>query len=223
MVSKLNRGKGVVLDYMGHADVTLALIDIDPLYDYGWNVNDAGDMLIREVDGRLVLEGWLSLHGVWRRGVGTCAARQPEPEKELIGDLLRNCAMRFGVATSLWSKAERHDAAQAADPAPRASEPVNWRAFGYTGPDEFHERHDAFIHAAAMLPEGDDRDALRARYREVRDAAKGNPIHVDDLTLLEERLAALLEVPAGDCASSPADEWTVDPPVPLDDPGEVAA
>ena len=37
--------------------------------------------------------------------VGTCEARKADPEKELIGDLLRNAGLRFGIGTKLWSKA----------------------------------------------------------------------------------------------------------------------
>lgn len=111
-VSKLNRGKGLVLDYMGHADVTLALLAIDPAFEYGW-VEDQhnGTMAIEETKDLYVLNGWLTLHGVTRKGVGTCEKRKQEYHKELIGDLLRNCAMRFGVATSLWSRAEAVEAA----------------------------------------------------------------------------------------------------------------
>lgn len=111
-VSKLNRGKGLVLDYMGHADVTLALITIDPAFEYGW-VEDQhnGIMAIEETKDLYVLNGWLTLNGVTRKGVGTCEKRKQEYHKELIGDLLRNCAMRFGVGTKLWSRAEAVEAA----------------------------------------------------------------------------------------------------------------
>ena len=117
-VSKLNRGKGLVIDYVGHADVTLMLLAIDPAFEYGW-VEDQhnGIMAIEETKDLYVLNGWLTLHGVTRKGVGTCEKRKQEYHKELIGDLLRNCAMRFGVATSLWSRAEAVEAAVESPPA----------------------------------------------------------------------------------------------------------
>lgn len=108
MLAQIPKGN-VKLDYMGHADCTLALIDIDPTFSYGWVTNEKGLMAIEIRGDRLIIEGWLVLHGVRREGVGTCAKSKGEPEKELIGDLLRNCAMRFGVATALWSKADRHE------------------------------------------------------------------------------------------------------------------
>jgi hypothetical protein len=39
-------------------------------------------------------------------GVGSCKADKDDAAKELIGDALRNAAMRFGIAINLWSKAD---------------------------------------------------------------------------------------------------------------------
>jgi hypothetical protein len=55
--------------------------------------------------------GWLVVHGTRRLCVGTCEASKGDPEKELIGDLLRNGAMRFGIGTRLWSKSDSADPA----------------------------------------------------------------------------------------------------------------
>lgn len=112
------------LDYEGHADITLDLIEIDPRHTYGWATDGAGSPVVVQRNGTLELHGWLELHGVTRAGVGTCEPKA-DAMKELIGDLLRNCAMRFGVATRLWSKADRlghaYDAGQTAtSPARRA-------------------------------------------------------------------------------------------------------
>lgn len=101
------------LDYMGHADLTLALIDIDP--DWNWEpaaIDPAsGGPAIQQQGGRLVMWAKLTLAGKTILGVGTCGSGQGDPEKELIGDFLRNAAMRFGVATKLWSKADTADPA----------------------------------------------------------------------------------------------------------------
>jgi hypothetical protein len=111
MVSTLNRGKGVTLDYLGHAETTLALIDIDPAWSWEpmWWDRESGGPLIKKQGNRLVMWGWLTVCGKRLPCVGTCEDRKMEPEKELIGDLLRNGAMRFGIATRLWSKAEGLD------------------------------------------------------------------------------------------------------------------
>lgn len=109
------------LDYMGHADVTLALIGSDPLWTWepiAWTAE--GLPHIRQIGDRFVLWGRLTVHGVSRLAVGTCSTDKSDPEKELIGDLLRNGAMRFGIGTSLWSKAEGDDELPAKQPEPKA-------------------------------------------------------------------------------------------------------
>lgn len=111
----------VHIDYMGHADVTLALLDVDP--EWTWEpaaMNESGPVITKE-SNRLVMWGYLSVLGLRRLCVGTCGATQPDAEKELIGDLLRNGAMRFGIGTNLWSKSEASELAGHDDgPASRA-------------------------------------------------------------------------------------------------------
>ena len=112
---------GANLSYMGHAEVTLALIDVDPLWTWeplGYADNGAPSITIE--GNRLVMWARLTVLGKSIIGVGTCEARKGDPEKELIGDFLRNAAMRFGIGTKLWSKATDADPAGRSDPAPQA-------------------------------------------------------------------------------------------------------
>lgn len=94
---------GVKLDYVGHANVTRALLECDP----GWTwepvaLNDDG-LPAYDKSGGLWIR--LTVCGVTRLGYGD----GPDP-KQRISDALRNAAMRFGVALSLWSKEEfTHD------------------------------------------------------------------------------------------------------------------
>jgi hypothetical protein len=100
----------VHLDYMGHASVTRALIEIDP--EWSWEpiaFNDAGEPVVTLAGSHLRMWGRLTLLGKTLICVGTCDANKPEPEKELIGDLLRNGAMRFGIGLALWAKDEWND------------------------------------------------------------------------------------------------------------------
>lgn len=104
-ISKLPKG-GTTLDYVGHAEITLALLDVDPLWTWeptGYD-DETGGPKIHKQGNRLVMWGWLEVAGHRRLCVGTCEERKGDPEKELIGDLLRNGAMRFGIGTKLWSK-----------------------------------------------------------------------------------------------------------------------
>lgn len=114
----------VHLDYMGHADVTLALIDVDPLWTLEPVTNGNGCPIITTIDRRLVMWCRLTVLGVTRWCVGTCDPAKPEPEKELIGDALRNGAMRFGIGTALWSKVERHEHSE---PEPEPEHPLAGR------------------------------------------------------------------------------------------------
>lgn len=108
----------VHLDYMGHAEVTDALTSSDPCWSWApMALDDKGlpaVIAIRD-DAQNVksLTMWITLtvHGHSRPGVGTCDWKGADTYKELIGDAIRNAAMRFGVGLSLWSKAEGVDRA----------------------------------------------------------------------------------------------------------------
>jgi hypothetical protein len=98
---------GANLLYMGHAEVTLALIDADPLWTWEPAAIDpaTGGPVIVKDGARFVMWGRLIVCGKSIMCVGTCEARKSDPEKELVGDMIRNGAMRFGIGTKLWSKA----------------------------------------------------------------------------------------------------------------------
>ena len=106
----------VHLDYMGHADVTEALIDADPFWNWrpaAIDHNTGGPVIVREK--MATMWGYLTVLGVERMCVGTADGGKEEYAKELIGDLLRNGAMRFGIGLRLWSKADHLDATGDAD------------------------------------------------------------------------------------------------------------
>lgn len=115
-IDKLEKG-GVILDYVGHAEVTERLNDVDPEWTWDFvGVSDDGGPLVRvSADGK-VHELWITMTvgGVTRPAVGTAKAEawSGEIAKELISDGLRNGAMRFGVALNLWKK---HDSVPAHD------------------------------------------------------------------------------------------------------------
>lgn len=107
------------LDYMGHAEVTRALIEIDPLWSWepvAWS--DHGEPLVSVRGNTARMWGRLTVLGKTLPGCGSCDAGKADVEKELIGDFLRNAAMRFGIGLSLWSKSEWEDAH--VDPVPLA-------------------------------------------------------------------------------------------------------
>ena len=103
IVGKLPKG-GIQLDFVGHADITRILIEIDPMWTWepcGW-VN--GRPHIHIENGTATMWGHLYVHGKPMLGVGSVRADKPELDKELVGDFLRNASMRFGISLSLWAK-----------------------------------------------------------------------------------------------------------------------
>lgn len=96
----------VHLDYMGHADVTVALIDVDPGWEWEPLAYDGGVPLIEVANGMATMWIKLTVLGKTRIGVGSCESNKADLLKELYGDALRNAAMRFGIGVKLWSKTD---------------------------------------------------------------------------------------------------------------------
>lgn len=103
---------GITLEYVGHGAVTSRLLDVDP--EWTWepvSYDEQGQpALVRDDDGNPIgLWIKLTVLGVSRLGFGSCPGSQFEAEKVLIGDAIRNAAMRFGVALDLWVKGHAED------------------------------------------------------------------------------------------------------------------
>jgi hypothetical protein len=97
-IGKLPKG-GTQLDYVGHAAVTDRLLAVDP--EWSWEPFAVNDRGLPALDGSNNLWIRLTVCGVTRIGVG-----DGKSAKEVIGDAIRNAAMRFGVALDLWGKEE---------------------------------------------------------------------------------------------------------------------
>lgn len=96
----------IYLDYVGHAEVTNRLLEVDPL----WNWEPVGftpeGLPAIDRDGGLWIR--LTVLGVSRIGYGHDDGRHgPDSVKKAVSDAIRNAAMRFGVALDLWSKSDR--------------------------------------------------------------------------------------------------------------------
>ena len=187
---------GANLLYMGHAEVTLALLEADPLWTWEPLAYDATGLPMVDVQGnRLTMWGWLTVCGLRRMCVGTCEARKGDPEKELIGDLLRNGAMRFGIGTKLWSKAVD------ADPAVSRGGGFDRRSQGHTAPAA--DPVEAPTYAAGVLALFDRVKATKGTptadvLREFA-AEAGRPLTVKALDaddVYREQIAAILDAHA---------------------------
>lgn len=88
------------LSYVGHAGVTDRLNDCDPTWNWTPVAFDQQGLPLI-ANGGLWIN--LTIYGVTRLGFGDAPGKR-DATKELIGDAIRNGAMRFGVGTYLWSK-----------------------------------------------------------------------------------------------------------------------
>jgi hypothetical protein len=90
------------LDYVGHANCTDRLLEVDPCWDWEPLAYTADGLPLFDRVGGLWIK--LTVLGVTRIGYGD--GKNP---KEIIGDAIRNAAMRFGVALDLWAKINLHE------------------------------------------------------------------------------------------------------------------
>ena len=98
------------LDYVGHAALTDRLLDADPAWFWDPLATTEIGLPAFDQSGGLWIK--LTVLGTSRLGYGHAASKpNADPgsrEKEVIGDALRNAAMRFGAALDLWHKGDLH-------------------------------------------------------------------------------------------------------------------
>ena len=99
----------VHLDYVGHAALTDRLLDTDPHWYWEPMATHEGLPAFDHSGGLWIR---LTVCGMTRLGYGHAAPKPGQDpgarEKEVIGDALRNAAMRFGAALDLWHKGDLH-------------------------------------------------------------------------------------------------------------------
>jgi hypothetical protein len=116
----------VQLDFVGHADITRILIEIDPswrLVPIAW---ENGRPACNIVNDMATMWFELTLLGTSRLAIGTAKANAFDLDKQLYGDALRNGAMRFGISLNLWTKNEWEDLDHNPAPSkPRSTAPAS--------------------------------------------------------------------------------------------------
>ncbi|WP_203309798.1 hypothetical protein [Sphingomonas beigongshangi] len=94
------------LDYVGHAALTDRLLDADPAWSWEPLATNEG-LPALDRNGGLWIK--LTVCGITRLGYGSADGKSGgDAVKEIIGDALRNAAMRFGAALDLWHKGDLH-------------------------------------------------------------------------------------------------------------------
>ena len=97
----------VHLDYVGHAALTDRLLECDPAWN--WEPLAFNEQGLPMIDGNGGMWIRLTVCGQSRLGYGSADGKNGgDAVKELIGDALRNAAMRFGAALDLWHKGDLH-------------------------------------------------------------------------------------------------------------------
>lgn len=125
--------KIIHLDYVGHAALTDRLLDCDPHWTWEPMAFKDGLPAFDETGGLWIR---LTVCGHSRIGYGHAAGSSYKDigarEKEVIGDALRNAAMRFGAALELWHKGELHkDEDEPTPPTPSPPEKPVWDGSKY--------------------------------------------------------------------------------------------
>lgn len=178
------------LDYVGHGAVTHRLLEVDA--EWNWEplgADPAGMPAFVESRAGNPIGLWIKLTvgGVTRLGFGSCPDDQKDPEKVLIGDALRNAAMRFGVALDLWVKGHAEDderstaTAVRSGPARRTEPGPDER--GLSAKDVGILSASVFAEAAAEAPEGQRTKVHeRLRHSVVHAATKGRTASLGDCT-----------------------------------------
>jgi len=104
-----HKPNAIHLDYLGHSDTCLIIARADPFWEWRpkGGFDDGGVPLFIRGGNGYPFQMWIDLEilGFVRPGIGTVEQGKGDPEKELIGDAIRNAAMRFGIGADLWSKA----------------------------------------------------------------------------------------------------------------------
>jgi hypothetical protein len=99
--------KVIHLDYVGHAALTDRLLDADPAWTWEPLAMTPEGLPVMDPFGGMWIK--LTVCGVTRLGYGDAQGKEGgNAIKEVIGDALRNAAMRFGAALDLWHKGDLH-------------------------------------------------------------------------------------------------------------------
>lgn len=95
----------ICLKYIGHAEATNRLLNVDPFWD--WEPLALDQVGLPQYDGNRGMWIRLTVCGVTRIGYGDATGKDgANAVKEIIGDAIRNAGMRFGMALNLWTSSD---------------------------------------------------------------------------------------------------------------------
>ena len=112
---KMPNGGHIDLRYVGHAEATNRLLNVDPFWD--WEPLTVDERGLPRVDGYDGLWIRLTVCGMSRLGYGHADGKTGgNAVKEVIGDAIRNAGMRFGMALDLWTTSDLEIIENGGDP-----------------------------------------------------------------------------------------------------------
>ncbi|MBJ6623565.1 hypothetical protein AB0R01_30355 [Streptomyces rochei] len=103
--SRMPDGGHIDLRFVGHAEATNRLLNVDPFWD--WEPLTVDERGLPTLDGYRGLWIRLTVCGMTRLGYGHAGDKTGgDAIKEIIGDAIRNAGMRFGMALDLWTSSD---------------------------------------------------------------------------------------------------------------------
>jgi hypothetical protein len=112
---KMPNGGHIDLAYVGHAEATNRLLNVDPFWD--WEPLTVDERGLPQSDGYKGMWIRLTVCGMTRLGYGHAGDKTGgDAVKEVIGDAIRNAGMRFGMALDLWTSSDLEIIESGADP-----------------------------------------------------------------------------------------------------------
>lgn len=170
----------VHLDYVGHAALTDRLLECDPAWNWEPVAHAENGTPAIDANGGMWIR--LTVCGVTRLGYGHPDGKKGgDAIKEVIGDALRNAAMRFGAALDLWHKGDLHgddDPEPQKEPEPPKAAPEQRRD---TGPTAAQIAAQSLTNAASL-------DQLIAIWRDIPRSVQGEALVIK---AKDDRKAAL--------------------------------
>ncbi|MEV5915808.1 hypothetical protein AB0M00_43865 [Streptomyces chartreusis] len=105
----------ICLKYIGHAEATNRLLNVDPFWNWEPLAFDGGGL--PQYDGNRGMWIRMTVCGMTRIGYGDAGNKNgANAVKEIIGDAIRNAGMRFGMALDLWTSSDLEIIESGADP-----------------------------------------------------------------------------------------------------------
>lgn len=153
------------LSYVGHAALTDRLLDIDPEWTWKPMAYDADGLPKFDKDfGLWIL---LTICGLTKPGYGHAGTKTGgDATKEIIGDALRNAAMRFGCALDLWHKGDLHVDDDDTPAKPKApTPPLPDHGWSIDELEEFETTMDRAYKAFKLAGKPDDYNAFREKWK----------------------------------------------------------